>query len=577
MELAWHRFETHRSPKGHGMRARAGSKTLEAWQDASGRWRVRSTDRPQDKPDLRSWSEARAWAEKRASSNPVPEQNPQVVHSGVTDRDTRRERKNDMSARKNPSRRWVRVPGAWLRKGMIVKAPLWVQQFDEDDDYKKRPKTVPWKKFWAPDPAPKILRVDYWGDYHVDPLDDDGESDLQALNDDGTDAYGSVDLNTADYPDTWMVDVDSIDMDDETRAETLAGGFYPPDPKENPMSAAPKPRGKTSNPAQGKRGEVDTTAGDELELYIDNDQPLYRQWETITANIAKHKARGNYSHERAVDGYMYLVDAGAKKYAKEWDSASNWNTMFDSATRRYVAGEYAKSFEQNLREESRFAPVKKSKKNPLASFDELSAHEQVEAIHAYARGLEIGSGAAAMTYTTTPKYNAFVAIGESDAKTALTSSRAGNPTPPQSAWVVVERGRATGLFFAPEALERTSASKIPTGPAGRRRNGAGLGAFLGSLAGSVVGTALAAAGAMSLASTGGLVVAPLSLLISAAGGAIGGHVGASSKSKRRGAIGGGVGGLFGPLGAALGGYLGGRKADKRKNPRERAIARRLTA
>ncbi len=80
-DLHWQRFETHRSPKGHGMRARARGKTIEAWQDASGRWWVRSTDRPQTKRDFKTWPEARSWAAERASANPGAPARSQVVHS----------------------------------------------------------------------------------------------------------------------------------------------------------------------------------------------------------------------------------------------------------------------------------------------------------------------------------------------------------------------------------------------------------------------------------------------------------------------------------------------------------------
>ena len=90
MELSWARFETHRSPKGHGLRARARGRTVEAWQDAAGRWRVRSTSAPQATPDFKSWSEARQWAEQRISANPSPEHRPQAIHR----RENPRRRKN---------------------------------------------------------------------------------------------------------------------------------------------------------------------------------------------------------------------------------------------------------------------------------------------------------------------------------------------------------------------------------------------------------------------------------------------------------------------------------------------------
>jgi len=76
-ELHWSRFETDRSPKGHGLRARHRNRTWIAFQDASGRWRVAPTDRPQDGRDFKTWDEARGWAQKHASANPAP----QPVHT----------------------------------------------------------------------------------------------------------------------------------------------------------------------------------------------------------------------------------------------------------------------------------------------------------------------------------------------------------------------------------------------------------------------------------------------------------------------------------------------------------------
>ncbi len=72
-DLHWSRFETDRSPKGHGLRAKHRNRTWIAYQDASGRWRVAPTDRPQQGSTFRSWAEARSWAQKQASTNPSPQ------------------------------------------------------------------------------------------------------------------------------------------------------------------------------------------------------------------------------------------------------------------------------------------------------------------------------------------------------------------------------------------------------------------------------------------------------------------------------------------------------------------------
>lgn len=82
----------------------------------------------------------------------------------------------------------------------------------------------------------------------------------------------------------------------------------------------------------------------ELKLYIDNDGDLHRQMTTsILKNLVTKRARGEYEHDLAVKAFGYLVEAGAKKYAKEF--GGTWHQMFDVPTRRAVAEELTDSFE----------------------------------------------------------------------------------------------------------------------------------------------------------------------------------------------------------------------------------------
>jgi hypothetical protein len=85
----------------------------------------------------------------------------------------------------------------------------------------------------------------------------------------------------------------------------------------------------------------------ELEQYINNDAVLHRQQHaSILKNLATKKARGAYKHALAVKLFGYLVEAGAKKYAKEFGSPDQpWHRMFDVSTRKAVAEELTKSFE----------------------------------------------------------------------------------------------------------------------------------------------------------------------------------------------------------------------------------------
>lgn len=84
----------------------------------------------------------------------------------------------------------------------------------------------------------------------------------------------------------------------------------------------------------------------ELVLYIENDGDLYRQQNVpILRNLANKAAQGKYDHQKAIKLWMYLMDNGAKKYAKEF--GGTWNTMFPVAARKEAAKVFADDFEAN--------------------------------------------------------------------------------------------------------------------------------------------------------------------------------------------------------------------------------------
>lgn len=103
-------------------------------------------------------------------------------------------------------------------------------------------------------------------------------------------------------------------------------------------------QGEYENPS---RVSVDKDAARELELFIDNDATLYRQqYQPILKNLATKRARGIYDHAKAVKLFMYLMESGAKKYAKEYGGpGANWHEMFNVPTRHAAAESFAKSFE----------------------------------------------------------------------------------------------------------------------------------------------------------------------------------------------------------------------------------------
>jgi len=81
----------------------------------------------------------------------------------------------------------------------------------------------------------------------------------------------------------------------------------------------------------------------ELEQFAVNEADLYPQRQAIEKSLAAKKARGVYKHDLAVKHFGYFVEAGAKKYAKEFGGA--WHKLFDVPTRRAVAENLTRAFE----------------------------------------------------------------------------------------------------------------------------------------------------------------------------------------------------------------------------------------
>ena len=141
---------------------------------------------------------------------------------------------------------------------------------------------------------------------------------------------------------------------EEARKWAAQAAMTNPGRKRNPQETnmAKKPK---KNPMRGARkvvsSEVDEHAAQDLRLFIDHDGELYRQRRIpIERNLTKKWKKGTFDAARATDAYMYLVEAGAKKYAKEFASPSDWNKIFTKATRDYVADEYATDFAHDISE-----------------------------------------------------------------------------------------------------------------------------------------------------------------------------------------------------------------------------------
>ena len=107
--------------------------------------------------------------------------------------------------------------------------------------------------------------------------------------------------------------------------------------------------------ANARGTTVDEHAKRELELYIENEYALIGDPQSIgkaiDANLRKKMAKGKYDPALAPKAWQYLIDEGAKRYAKAYSSSERDATqIFNAATRRAVAAEFARAWEtENLK------------------------------------------------------------------------------------------------------------------------------------------------------------------------------------------------------------------------------------
>jgi len=99
---------------------------------------------------------------------------------------------------------------------------------------------------------------------------------------------------------------------------------------------------------------ADANAVRELSLYIENDYDLIgkptSKGKSIDENLRKKVAAGKYDPKLAPTLWGYLIEDGARKYAKEYATPGDWAQMFNAATRKQVAEDFARAWEaENLR------------------------------------------------------------------------------------------------------------------------------------------------------------------------------------------------------------------------------------
>ena len=83
----------------------------------------------------------------------------------------------------------------------------------------------------------------------------------------------------------------------------------------------------------------DSDAINELDLFIMNDEDLYRRrFMPIITNIKRKIKRGVYDHEKVIKLWMYLIDDAARKYVQEFGTPDqDVKDMFPKETRLKVA------------------------------------------------------------------------------------------------------------------------------------------------------------------------------------------------------------------------------------------------
>jgi len=104
------------------------------------------------------------------------------------------------------------------------------------------------------------------------------------------------------------------------------------------------------------RAPVDEHAATELVLFIENTSDLSPdgprgQGRDVLLNALRKWRKGTYDPERAVTLFGYLVESGAKRYAKEFGSSEReWSTMFNPATRHEAAKQLEASFRNSAQQ-----------------------------------------------------------------------------------------------------------------------------------------------------------------------------------------------------------------------------------
>src|SRR5271155_4184194 len=97
--------------------------------------------------------------------------------------------------------------------------------------------------------------------------------------------------------------------------------------------------------------DTDESVAAELSIYLDNEEPLYRQKQEIAKNLVRKIKNGTYDHKLAPKLWGYVVERAAKMYGKEYGTGRPraWADMFPPKIRHMVADELADRWYKNAK------------------------------------------------------------------------------------------------------------------------------------------------------------------------------------------------------------------------------------
>jgi hypothetical protein len=114
---------------------------------------------------------------------------------------------------------------------------------------------------------------------------------------------------------------------------------------------------KLGSDSTEKTAAVDKAIMEELSVYMDNEDSLANQKESIIKNIMRKKKRGVYDPSLAPKLWLYWVDSGAEAYVKRFGIKTPGKKYFPIELRRALAAELAKS-EEKMIEDGEYSSIK---------------------------------------------------------------------------------------------------------------------------------------------------------------------------------------------------------------------------